>query len=107
MLKFSGTIIYFDGRQVAFEGGQREFAAWERYATRNGLPLGMDGTNRAVPITMGRYVAYACQMRGTDNAESFEVWDESVAEVEAGAEQLETADPTQPAASADWSQPSQ
>jgi hypothetical protein len=46
-------------------------------------------------VTMTRYLAYAAEMRGSDDPVSFEVWDASVAEVTAPEGDAEPVDPTQ------------
>ena len=39
MIRLVGTVTYADGRVEEIECGQREFAAWERFALRAGLPV--------------------------------------------------------------------
>ena len=105
MIRIAGTITYLDGREVPYEATQREIAAWERYALRSGLPTGL-GTPLASMVTMTRYLAYAAEMRGSDDPVSFEVWDASVAEVTAPEEDAEPVDPTQEGRSVDSWPPS-
>lgn len=106
MIRIAGEIFYLDGRVVEYEATQRELAAWERYALRAGLPTGI-GTNLTSMVTMTRYVAYKCEMRGSESPVSFEVWDDSVAEVTAPDQEAEAADPTQEGRSAGSWPPSQ
>jgi hypothetical protein len=99
VIEVKGTITYTDGRVTEYTATQREFAAWERYALRHGLPTGTDGGPTA-QLTMARYLAYSALNRGDENPVSFEVFDAEVAEVAAD-EDPRLLDPTRPARSAD------
>jgi hypothetical protein len=94
VIEVRGTVTYTDGREVEYTATQREFAAWERYALRMGIPAGTDGRQGA-PLTMARYLAYSAIHRGDDEPMSFEAFDAQVAEVSAP-EQAESLDPTRP-----------
>lgn len=101
MIEVSGRVIYTDGREAEYTATQREFAAWERYALRHGMPTGTTDTpGDKAPLTMTRYLAYATIMRGDEEPVSFDVWDSMVAEVSAE-EAPEALDPTPPARSID------
>jgi hypothetical protein len=39
VIRYSGTVVYTDGRREPFETGIRGARAWEAYASRHGLPL--------------------------------------------------------------------
>jgi hypothetical protein len=109
VIRIEGTITYQDGRTETYEATQREIAAWERYALRNGLPTGM-GTTSGPLVTMTRYLAYATVTRAADDPVSFEVWDAGVAEVDApdpGEADQGAVDPTLTGRSADSWPPSQ
>ena len=99
MFRVTGEIAYTDGRTVSYEATQREFAAWERYAIRNGLPPGTSTQAAAggplAIATMQRYLAYSAVMRGDEEPTSFEVWDAMVLDVTA-VQGAELADPTLP-----------
>ena len=81
MIRVSGQLTMADGTVIPLEAGQQEFAAWEIYALRNGLPADFE---RAPKLTMLRYLGYAAQNRGTPKPdwEPFEIWDAEVLEVE-------------------------
>ena len=101
MIEVSGKVIYADGREVEYTATQREFAAWERYALRMGMPTGTSGgAGSTAPITMTRYLGYSAIMRGDEEPTSFETWDAMVAEVSAEGDP-ESLAPTPPARSTD------
>ena len=96
MIRLVGRVAYHDDTSEPLEVMQGEFAAWELYALRNGIPIQPD---RAPPIIMLRYLAFAAVHRGQPRSEwpAYEEWDQSVADVElegealAGVEAAETA----------------
>ena len=42
MIRIKGKVEYVDGTSDEFECGNAGLAAWERYALRNGFPIGKD-----------------------------------------------------------------
>ena len=80
MLKFSGTILYKDGREEAYETAGAALAEWEAYAVQHGYPL----TPRpelleAFPVkTWQMFLAYSA----LEVAEGFDVWRRTVADVD-------------------------
>ena len=101
VIEVAGKVIYNDGAEAEYRATQREFAAWERYALRMGMPTGTSGgAGSTAPITMTRYLAYSAMMRGDQEPISFEAWDAMVAEVSAEGDPNEL-DPTPPARSID------
>lgn len=95
MIRIGGQVTYADGRTTHYEATQREFAAWERYALRSGLPTAGDPkAGTGAPLTMTRYLAWAAIQRGDEDPVSFDVWDAMVAEVTADEGAETVADPT-------------
>lgn len=80
MLKFSGTILYKDGREEPYETGGAALAEWEGYAARHGYPL----TPRpelleTFPVkTWQMYLAYSAL--GVE--EGFDTWRRTVSDVD-------------------------
>jgi hypothetical protein len=54
VIRLSGRVEYLDGRVEPFSTGTAALMAYERYAVRNGLPVGSD----APPMTMAHVVAW-------------------------------------------------
>lgn len=42
MIRFKGRLEYVGGEAVEFTAGNAALAVWERYAVRNGLPMGKE-----------------------------------------------------------------
>lgn len=81
MIRLVGTVTYTGGREEPIECGQIEFAAWERYALRAGLPVQAE---LAPPVTMLRFLGYAAVNRGKPQADwplTFEEWGAEVEDV--------------------------
>lgn len=95
-------VTYEDGRIESVGAGQREMAAWERE------PFGCATTKAKDerPILFFRYLAYAALKRQhrlevlNGRPPSFDVWSETVDEVEPAGGETEV-DPTTPAQSTD------
>lgn len=81
MIRLTGQITYQDGRVDPVEVTQAQFAAWELYAIRLGLPANPEG---APPITMLRYLGFAACQQGKPRRDwpPFEDWDALVLDVE-------------------------
>lgn len=86
MFRFTGRVEYDDGRLVEFEAGNAALAAWERYAMRNKLPLGVDS-----PPTMSALVI-AHHALGIE--QGVDAWLETVQGIELDAPDEAAADPT-------------
>jgi hypothetical protein len=56
MIRYTGTVIYLDGRREEFETGMRGARAWEAYATRHELPL------NPTRETVDRFPVYTWQL---------------------------------------------
>lgn len=97
MIRISGTIAYLDGRSDTFEGGPREWVAWERYALSHGLPTVNQDPSRAAGLTMTWFLAYQAATRHAAERPGFEEWLDGVADIAAD---VAEAPPTRPAASA-------
>lgn len=74
MIRLTGRVQFRDGRVVEFDTGTAAIAAYELYATRNGLPIG----TAAPPMLTSLVIAH--HAIGAD--EGFDVWVESVDGVE-------------------------
>lgn len=82
MIRFSGTIVWRDGRDPSsFAGGPVEWVQWERYAVSHGLPVVGEDAARAVPITQALFGAYAVLTRGANPRPGFDKWLEQVADL--------------------------
>ena len=84
MIDLVGMITYRDGGTRPIESHQSEFAAWERYALRQGYPVAVaDLEHPGASITMIRYLGYAAAHAGTPQGEwpSFDVWEAGVVDV--------------------------
>lgn len=81
MIRIEGRIQFRDGETQLVTATQAEFAAYEVYALRHGLPPALD---QAPVTTMMRYVAYAAAHHDTPPHDwpSYEEWGMRVAEVE-------------------------
>lgn len=94
MIRYTGTVIYEDGRREPFETGIRGARAWELYATRHDLPLNPNPERvDRFPVAQWRLVlahaALAVEL-GVD------AWADTVADVELDVSDV---DPTLPALS--------
>jgi hypothetical protein len=88
VIRLTGTIEHADGRLEQFTAGTSALMAYERYAIRNGLPIGAD----APLMTMAHVVAwYATAPEGV----GFETWAKGVTGVELDSEGIP---PTPPGA---------
>jgi hypothetical protein len=56
VIRYSGIVVYLDGREEPFETGMRGARAWEAYATRHDLPL------NPTPDTTDRFPVYTWQL---------------------------------------------
>ena len=74
MKKVTGTIVYENGERVHFVAGPQAFAALETYARRQGF-VPTDGANNA---TVTLYLAYAALRV----QEGFDVWLDSVSDID-------------------------
>jgi hypothetical protein len=93
VIEITGTITYADGRSEAYTAAQRELAAWERYALRNGYPLpSPSGGGVGMASTTARYIAYAAVHAGRPRVDwpEFDGWDSGVLEVTAEAVGVES-----------------
>ena len=97
MIRITGTVVYRDGRRVAFTGGPRELVAWEAFALGRGLPTTADEPGRGAPYTMVYFLAWTLATREQAPRIGFEPWMDQVAEID-GFELID-ADPTPPARS--------
>jgi hypothetical protein len=61
MIRYTGTVVYVDGRREPFETGLRGARAWEAYASRHGLPLSptRDSIDRFPVHTWTAVIAHA------------------------------------------------
>jgi len=62
-----GVVMYEDGTEEHFETSINAIAEYERYAVRNGLPMGTE----APPLTMALFTAYYALAK---NGEGFDTW---------------------------------
>jgi hypothetical protein len=80
MIRFSGTVIYTDGRREPFETGLRGARAWELYAGRHSLPL------NASPESLERFPVYTWELvvahAALRVANGFDVWVETVEDID-------------------------
>lgn len=90
-----------DGERVAFAGGPREFAAWERYALSHGLPTSENAAGASAGLTMTWYLAYASATRGAEHRPGFDDWLDGL--VDLADFELELSPPTRPEVSAELS----
>lgn len=81
MIRLSGTVTYPDGRRVEFEGGPREWVAWEQYALSKGLPTSSGDPHRAAGLTMTWFLAYRASTRGETTRPGFEAWLDTIDDV--------------------------
>jgi hypothetical protein len=73
MIRLTGTVTYRDGRTELIEVTQAEYAGFELWALRHGIPANPEG---APPMTMTRYLGYqATQRAAHDSAELWEPWE--------------------------------
>ena len=95
MIRFTGTVIYKDGRTEDYEAGGAILAEWEPWAARHGYPLTPTAdTLTGFPVkTWQLYLAYSALER----AEGFETWRKTVADVDS-ADVPEVVNPTVPEA---------
>ena len=77
MIRITGTVVYRDGRRVAFTGGPRELVAWEAFALGRGLPTTADEPGRGAPYTMVYFLAWTLATREPGAAHRFRAVDGS------------------------------
>jgi hypothetical protein len=70
-----GVVMFEDGTERRFETSINAIAEYERYAIRNGLPMGAD----AAPITLALFTAYYAL---SENGEGFDAWRSRVVALE-------------------------
>lgn len=82
MIRLEGTVTYADGRAERIVVTQAEYAAFELWALRHGIPAGPE---QAPVMTMTRYLGYAATQRAAhlerDAWRSWDAWDGDVADV--------------------------
>lgn len=82
MIRLEGTITYTDGREERITVTQAEYADFEMWAMRHGIPAQPEA---APPMTMTRYLGYAAAMRAAhltpDAWRPWEEWGAGVADV--------------------------
>jgi hypothetical protein len=106
VIRLVGVVTFADGTVEPVEATQADFAAFELWAIRHGLPS--SGPNLP-PITLSRYLAYASLQRGEHESrqdwEPFDVWDGRVANVDLESpDEAPSVDPTRTGQSAGSSQ---
>lgn len=82
MIRLAGVVTYRDGRTETIEVTQAEYAGFELWAMRRGIPATPD---TAPPMTMQRYLGYEATQRAAHEDPgawmAWESWDSSVADV--------------------------
>jgi hypothetical protein len=82
VIRLEGTVTYEDGNEQRIVVTQAEYAAFELWALRNGIPANPQG---APPMTMTRYLGYVATQRATHTAAeewpTFEEWGAGAADV--------------------------
>jgi len=83
-----GVVMYEDGTEERFETSINAIAEYERYAVRNGLPMGTD----APPLTLALFTAYYALAQ---NGEGFDAWRARVVALETEAGETNPTPPDQ------------
>jgi hypothetical protein len=87
VIRLAGTVTYRDGRTEEIEVTQAEYAGFELWAMRNGIPATPDS---APPMTMQRYLGYQATQRTAHHDpaawQAWEAWDSEVIDVTLEAE---------------------
>jgi hypothetical protein len=82
VIRLSGTVTYRDGRTELIEVTQAEYAGFELWALRQGIPANPDG---APPMTMTRYLGYQATQRTAHSSpelwDDWDAWDRDVMDV--------------------------
>jgi hypothetical protein len=93
MIRFAGTVHYKDGTQVEYEIGTRGMLAWEAYARRNNIVGDPRQTSSAWTML---YVIAHYAVTGEESG--FDVWKETVADLDVDSDAGEAVPPTLPVA---------
>ena len=102
MIRLEGVVTYTDGREQRIEVTQAEYAEFELWALRQGIPANPEG---APPMIMTRFLGYAATQRAAhlarDAWRTFEDWGGDVTDVtlDAPEDGVAAAPPTLKAAS--------
>jgi len=82
MIRLEGTVTYADGREQRIVVTQAEYAAFELWALRHGIPANPE---KAPPMVMTRYLGFVATQRAAhierDAWRSWEAWDDDVTDV--------------------------
>lgn len=82
MIRLAGVVTYRDGRTETITVTQAEYAGFELWAMRRGIPA---TPAEAPPMTMQRYLGYEATQRAAHEDPgawaAWDAWDSSVADV--------------------------